>query len=326
MEAALLERQRVWRDPGAPGRTLVPFTVQGSSRAADHTGFEIPEYGLLLDAGLPTRRQPRAVIITHTHTDHCGNLPRICMGTTDTFNVFCPEQAVEPLQNMLAATACLRACSMRLVWNSALFTGQIVSLAPADGDQPLCTMYERGQTPSRQPDPAKRRKTFQPGEFHPNTPAVCKKLFVRAVPLKHSIATNGYIISEERKGLKPEYKGKTQADLDAMRKEGVDLNCTRLVPMLAFLCDCTSDSAVEMIRMLRDAPPRVIMVECTYIDDADTEQAVSRKHVLWSRIRDATQELPNVVFLLIHFSNRYHEGTRLADWAKTLPPNVHAFL
>lgn len=326
MEAALLERQRVWRDRGAPGRKKVPFSIQGGSWAADYTGFYVPDWGLFLDAGLPSRVQPRAVIVTHTHTDHCGHLARICMGTQDDFNVFCHEQAVEPLQNMLEATTRLRACSMRVGWNSALFTGKIVSLAPADGEQPLCTVYERGQTPSRQADLAKRRKTFQPGGFHPNTPTACKNLFVRAVPLKHSIPTNGYIISEERKGLKPEYEGKTQEELDAMRKAGVDLNRTKLVPMLAFLCDCTSESAVEMIRLLRDAPPRVIMVECTYIDDADAEQAVSRKHVLWSCIRDATQELPNVVFLLIHFSQRYRDGTRLADWAKTLPSNVHAFL
>ena len=63
MDKALLERQPSVRDP-------LPFTIQGASRAAEYTGFWVPEWSLLLDCGLPTRAQPRAVLCTHTHVDH----------------------------------------------------------------------------------------------------------------------------------------------------------------------------------------------------------------------------------------------------------------
>jgi ribonuclease BN (tRNA processing enzyme) len=328
MDGALLERQ-----PSFRGR--LGFTIQGASRAAEYTGLWIPEWGLLLDCGLPTRVQPRAVLCTHTHTDHVAFLGRNCMNRPDTFNVYCHADAVEPLRGLLTATARLRACSDRVCWNSALCPGKLVPLAPEEGYRPLCVVDGRGQTESRsdaEARPAKRARgkpEVPPvGAPHPNAPARCLALAVRAVRLRHSVPTHGYVVAEMRRRLLPHFKGWSQAELDAARRDGVVLDAPVPVPLLAYLCDCSSESAAEAIRGMRDALPRAVVVECTYIDDADADEARRRRHVLWSQLRPVVEEFPAVQFVLIHFSKRY-TGKRRAEltrFAASLPSNVFALI
>lgn len=60
-----------WQFPSTVGK----LTLVGRSWAADSTGFMVPELELALDAGLvPHGRKPTAVLVTHTHSDHCYKL------------------------------------------------------------------------------------------------------------------------------------------------------------------------------------------------------------------------------------------------------------
>lgn len=56
-----------------------PYSIMGSSEAARHTGFYIPELGINLDAGVPTDNISEHIFISHGHWDHMRNLP--CMLT-----------------------------------------------------------------------------------------------------------------------------------------------------------------------------------------------------------------------------------------------------
>ena len=253
------------------------------------------------------------------------------MNRASTFNVFCPEASVEALQSLLTATGQLRASSTRLCWNSALSSGKIVSLAPDAGYVPLCTVYERGQTPSRAAEPptkrAKKAEVPPVGHFHPDVPARCKNLHVRAISLAHSVPTQGYVVAMERRKIRPDFAGLPQEELDRMRRDGVELDRPVLVPQLAYLCDCTSDSAVEAIWSLENDMPLAIIVECTYIDDRDADEAARRKHVLWSKLKPAVLAHPKVQFCLVHFSKRYagQNRAKMLQFAATLPSNCYAF-
>ncbi len=126
---AFLEHQPIYSFAEAG----LPFTIQGYSRAARLTGFWLPELGILLDAGLRTDVAPKAVLITHTHTDHAGELGQICINKVTSFPIYCHPRAAEPLRNYLCATANLRGCSTQITWNPALFPVSFQSLHPSDG-------------------------------------------------------------------------------------------------------------------------------------------------------------------------------------------------
>lgn len=367
----LLEHQRIWVAPGAPGRKRVPFSIQGSSTAARETGFDVVEWGIGLDAGIPTRKQRRAVLVTHTHPDHVQELPRTCLNSDDTFNVFCPPAAERPIQRHLESYAGLRGCTDKIRYHSRLFSGKVVTLAPTDGWTGMCVVHERSLTPPRAPvddavaakgdccgRQAKRRKKEKPksmktelvaGKLHPGTPPAHARLMVRSVPLRHTVDTVGYLIGEKRHRLLPElaaehaevqaFQGAEadavemrkafRAKIVALRKAGQPVDQEVIAPMLAFLCDGTSESTVEAVRNVCSEPagkPLVIMCECTFISDDDAQQAVSRRHVLWSKLKPVTQEHSDVIFLLVHFSHRYRDEGVLSEFAKTLPHNVDAFL
>lgn len=322
MDSALLERQHSFRGK-------LPFTVQGASRAAEYTGFWIPEFALLLDCGLPTRVQPRAVLCTHTHVDHVAFLARNCMDRANTFNVFCHRQALAPLQSLLTANSQLRASSTRLCWNSSLSSGKLVTLDPSDGTVPLCAVHARGQTPSLSARPAKRARNEVPeiGEMHPEVPARCRELCVRAIALDHSVPTLGFVVSKSKRKLRQEFAGLPQTELNALRAGGAVLDAEVHDSMLAYICDCTSESAVKAIESMRGDMPRAIIVECTYIDDRHADEAARRKHVLWSRLRPVVEMNGNVQFVLVHFSKRYAGKNRvsLIEFAAQLPHNAYAF-
>ncbi len=43
------------------------LTLIGRSRAADSTGFVVPELGMALDAGVVVGTKPTTVLLSHTH-------------------------------------------------------------------------------------------------------------------------------------------------------------------------------------------------------------------------------------------------------------------
>lgn len=264
-----LEHQKTWRDP--TGR--FPYDIRGTSRAARMTGFEVA--GIFLDCGVRSDMQPRAVLITHTHLDHASELGQICMNKQDTFNIFCGADAVAPLQQYFTAIAALRASSTRVQSNPILFKGKLKVI----GEEYVAL----GQT--------------ETNEWHPNTSEHFKTLFVRAMPLKHSIPDMGYIIAQKLMG--------------------------RFQPLLAYLCDGNSQSIGDTIDSMAADMPYVVMLECTYL--RDTVEARARKHVCWTEIQPTLLRYPKTTFLLFHFSLRHNEK-ELRQFASTLPPHIVALI
>lgn len=269
-----VEQQSTWRDP--TGR--FPYPIRGASRAGRYTGFEFA--GVFLDAGHRTDVQPRAVLITHTHTDHVNELAHICMNKKDTFNIFCAPEALLPLQTYLTAVAGLRSCSTRIQWNSVLFSGKLTTVGNTyvplgwriDGDG-----------------------------WHPHFPDALKGLAVRALPLRHSVPDVGYVIAHH------------EAD-------------GTFTPLLAYLCDGTSESMAQAIDTLAlTGLPYVVMLECSYITQAQEVEAVARRHVCWTKIYPTLMKYPTISFVLFHFSLRTSEKD-LRKFATTLPPHIFAFL
>ena len=61
------------------------WSIQGHSKAGERTGFWLEPLKIVLDAGLSTYRNPKAIFITHSHTDHSTRIPDIFTTRTKPF-------------------------------------------------------------------------------------------------------------------------------------------------------------------------------------------------------------------------------------------------
>ena len=260
MEPHLIEDCPSWKVPGTD------WEIQGCSRSADRTGFAIFSLKLMFDAGVPTKKNVSAVLLTHSHSDHSFQIPCIAMGHRNPCPVYCPAAMAEPLRLMCRASQSLNDCTALLADEKVLARG----VAPGD--------------------------TFQ----H----CVKKnKVSVRVVPCCHTVPSVGYELSTEKKRLKPEYQGLAGQELAALKRGGVDITETVKDKKLTFLGDTTvevfSDESI-----LKDLP--VLFVECTFVgDEVSPEEAKQRGHVHWRDLRPVVESHPKTTFVLIHFSKRY---------------------
>jgi hypothetical protein len=326
-----LEQLPKWQHPD------VPFTIQGASLAGCATGFIVPEWRFCFDAGYPSRMTPAGMVLTHTHTDHTRALLAQVMNRAHTFNIFCPTAAVEPLQHYFTACTNMRACSTRIRWNSNLYKGKLVPLAEGGCYKPVAKYYKDLDTPPINTSTAtRRRRKVVPlllPDQHPHLPNVVHHLYVRATQaLQHTIPSQGYIVAQRRHRLPAPLMA-----LDTQALRALPLDAKReyfLRPLLAFVCDGDTSSTVAALDALHADPeglPYVVMVECTFIDDGEAQEATHRRHVLYSGLLPALQRLvahqregmPCHV-LLIHLSRRYDQYW-LTHFKAKLPPYVHLF-
>lgn len=105
MEPHLLEDCKKWKIPGTD------WIIQGFSQAGNKTGFAIFSLKLLFDAGLPTHKLPKMVLLTHSHSDHSFNIPCIAMGHKQRCPVYCPNEMEGPLKLMCRASQSLNDCT-----------------------------------------------------------------------------------------------------------------------------------------------------------------------------------------------------------------------
>jgi hypothetical protein len=86
------------------------LTLRGYSRAADRTGFMIRELKLFLDAGVGCYVIPQNCFITHSHADHCFNLPMLMVGSKS-MNIYAPKECAHYIDRHIESTYCMNACS-----------------------------------------------------------------------------------------------------------------------------------------------------------------------------------------------------------------------
>jgi len=126
--------------------------------------------------------------------------------------------------------------------------------------------------------------------------------FAQVFRLIHSVPTVGYGLCNQRAKLKPEFLGKPGKELAALRQSGVEISDTITVPLVAYLCDTTTDVFAFHPELL-DYP--VVLVECTFLGDDVLETASKSRHTHWNDLKPIIASHPNTHFVLIHFSMRY---------------------
>ena len=105
----------------------------------------------------------------------------------------------------------------------------------------------------------------------------------------HSVPCVSFGFSEEKKQIKAEYQiyitESRGRELGALRKQGVVIEDITYVPRFVYVGD-TSERVFEMNPELFKYQD--IIVECTFLEDDDLEQATKTKHCHWYTHRTYT--------------------------------------
>ncbi|HLL52364.1 MAG TPA: MBL fold metallo-hydrolase [Myxococcaceae bacterium] len=98
-----------------------PYTVRGISLGGVYTSLQVPELGVVLDAGLPIRSFAGTdlIFLSHGHADHASGLGsllgiRTLIGKRSRPRVFMPEELREPMLETLALQGRMHRANMEV--------------------------------------------------------------------------------------------------------------------------------------------------------------------------------------------------------------------
>lgn len=259
------------------------LTLKGYSVAALRTNFYIKELGIMLDAGLSS---PNVTInhlfVTHPHSDHIANLPFHIHSykAPDKIQIYIPKGIEKHLKAFIESAYLLSSHTFLEDLNiksEELFLYNFFDLI-----------------------------NVEPGMI---LPILIKKKKYKAEVFKcyHTVPCVGYGITEIRTKLKEELKEKTPKELAELRKQGIDLNREVDLKLFCYLGD-TSKEIFAGDEWDKVTQYKTIIIECTFIVDEDIDQAEKTKHIHWKSLHPVIEKHPWNTFILIHFSQRYHNS------------------
>eukprot|EP00727_Mastigamoeba_balamuthi_P003381 m51a1_g1304 hypothetical protein (319) ;mRNA; r:204641-205597 len=297
--AHFLEDCASWQPPGQAS-----WSIRGLSRGSMRTGFVGDGLlrDVLFDAGVNTYRTPRAVLLTHTHSDHCAALADVLTGVPRDVPLLAPAGALGPLRAYFRGQACAADCTEQPDMCAA--TGlpsrfARVQLAGAGGGREL--------------------------------PLGFGSLRVLAHDLSHTVPSCAYTVLHERAVLKPALRGLPGREIARRRAAGEDVSDTESEPLLTFFGDTGPAGVRATLEALGGAGafPRVVVVECTWLGGAEAAAGEDGGHCAWGDLEGLLAASPaQTTWMLTHFSRRYDDAEVRAFFAQRAQglPNVWLWL
>lgn len=239
--------------------------IQGRSVSGYATAIALPEYGLCFDIGVATHAaiQAEHVAITHGHLDHFGEAARHAYIRGMT--------GMAPTQFMVPGHLAPYVHQIMKFWSDV----QGARKAPYG-----VTVVE----PDAQVSLGKGR-------------------FLRSFTTDHRVDSQGYILVEERKRLKPEYQGVEGRELGRLRREGTEIEDRFEIPLVGF----TGDTRARLFHRYKPEA-QVFIVEATFLDDGEVTEAEAQKkgHVHLAELARRPDFFEKVgTLMLCHFSKRH---------------------
>ena len=252
------------------------LTISGYSRAAHRTGLEVGGLGILLDGGLDVQKAFHHVFITHQHLDHVIFLPQYTM------NFNSPDERM----NVISHETILNKVEPYLV--AALKTSKNIHDSITSQD-----ILKHSQTefiPIKYNEPYK----FTHGK---------DTWSVDIFECSHSVMSVGFGFSIHKNKLKDEYKELTRQEIIELKKNNIEITETKIENIFLFLGD--TDKHVLLNNNIYHYP--TIIIECTYINDGETNLSTCNKHIHWNDIKNTVIFNITIQFILIHFSVKYNK-------------------
>lgn len=251
--------------------------LKGASEAARHTGFYIPELKIKLDAGIPSDEVADYIFITHCHYDHTCCLPSELLEKRDNkIEVLVPIAAYNSI-NMYVNT------TFQMTKNNI-------------NSKPFWNL--NGMT-------YENTKQFKIKNIN---------FIIEPFKCTHSVPCIGYGFIEIRQKLKQEFIGKMQDEILNLKNKGIELSETKQYPHFCFIGD--TDHKIFINETNKLIKYKVIIIECTYLNDIDLKNAKQNKHMHWNNLKTFVVKYPNIKFILYHFSAKY-KPNMILDFFKT---------
>jgi ribonuclease Z len=262
------------------------INIFGYSRAAYRTGFYIPEYDLMLDAGPQNFNHPSHIFITHGHGDHIAELPLTLIGDENGTNV---HEIYGPPGSKRFVSAYI---------NSMFNLNIMASMS-------MNNVFNYTELP--------------PGITIPLT-VKNSNLQISVIECDHSVPTISYLFSIIKRKLNPKYAALTNLEIVALKKSGTDISIDVTQPLFAYICDCSIKTIQRYEKDIITYP--YVIVECTFLYDDEIDQAVQTKHIHYKHLKPYIEKYFQVTWILIHFSLRYKDS-EINDFFKQINlPNI----
>ena len=273
------------------------WIIQGHTKAGERTGFWLMPLRIILDCGLSTYMNPKAVFMSHRHTDHSTALPniltsrsKIIKGQEDLIGrpVFMPKEAVPKI----------------LLLEKAIIALSKSKINENDFSNPEWIWKKQGVHPIGV-------LPFEKYEI-PGIPNIIMETF----PSYHDVDSIGYGFSLKKQKLKDEYLELTknkegQKKLSEIRKSGIKITKEVFEPQLIFYCDSTIDN-LKKHEEWKKYP--VIMCECTgYPIDHDCNIIHQRAHTHLDDLLPIMLDNKDKQWILIHASMKM-TNKQLEEW------------
>lgn len=157
---------------------------------------------------------------------------------------------------------------------------------------------------------------LRPGDTH----KLQQDLWVRAFRTHHPVPSLGYQFLRRVTKLKPEHRDLPPGDIARRRKAGELLfdEVERLE--LAYATDTLSNVLDRQPSLFES---RVLILECTFVDDSRTVlDAQSRAHLHLDELAARADRFQNEALVLMHFSQAYSPAQVHAEVRARLPPSL----
>lgn len=145
-----------------------------------------------------------------------------------------------------------------------------------------------------------------------------KRYWIREITNFHTAPSTAYLVEEKRTKLKQEYLGKSNTELVAIKKQGIEIEHQWFHPLVAFSGDTMGEFLTTEARFAQ-----YLIAECSFFGDgAEIPQVRKYGH---SHIRDWAQhadQIQSEFVIMIHTSQRYSRDEIQQACEAHLPPSL----